>query len=108
MTVEERALVLIEKWEAGTYSGGAVQKRAALQSAIVEALREQYQWLSIETYDKLAVKPKLAAFYFRATEPTRPRGAYLHALVELTRHYGSRVCTHWHPLADTGTLDKAV
>jgi hypothetical protein len=41
MAVEERALALIEKWEAGTYYGGAVQKKAALQVAIVEALREQ-------------------------------------------------------------------
>jgi hypothetical protein len=41
MTIDEKALALIEKWEAGTYYGGAVQKRAALQSAIVEALRDQ-------------------------------------------------------------------
>jgi hypothetical protein len=41
MTVEERAKALIEKWEAGTYYGGAVQKRAALQVAIIDALKEQ-------------------------------------------------------------------
>lgn len=41
MTVDEKAKALIEKWEQGTYYGGAVQKRAALQVAIVEALKEQ-------------------------------------------------------------------
>jgi alpha-D-ribose 1-methylphosphonate 5-triphosphate synthase subunit PhnG len=41
MTVDEKALALIEKWETGEYIGGAVQKKAALQVAIIDALREQ-------------------------------------------------------------------
>jgi hypothetical protein len=38
MTFDEKALKLIEMWESGTYYGGAVQKRAVLQTLIVEAL----------------------------------------------------------------------
>jgi hypothetical protein len=41
MTIDERALALIERWEAGTYYGGTVQKKAALQVAIIDALKEQ-------------------------------------------------------------------
>jgi hypothetical protein len=39
MTLDEKALSIIEKWESGTYYGGAVQKKAALQSLIVDALQ---------------------------------------------------------------------
>jgi hypothetical protein len=61
-------------------------------------------WQPIETYDVLDVKPERSAFYFKATEPSREGGFFLPCLVSLSRNYGNRVCTHWHPLADTDGL----
>jgi hypothetical protein len=64
-------------------------------------------WQPIETYDALKKKPKLAAFYFVAEGTVRGRsGPRLFFTVQLTRNFGSRVCTHWCPLPDTDELDK--
>ena len=59
------------------------------------------EWQPIETYDALPklARPEYAVFYFRA-EPGRNgnKGIGLGAIVEMTRIYGYRVCTHWMPL----------
>lgn len=61
-------------------------------------------WQPIETYDLLPrlARPTYAAFFFEGTAPARGQhGKYgLPPMVELTRSYGSRVCTHWAPIPE--------
>jgi hypothetical protein len=41
MNADEKALSIIEKWDERIFYGGKIQKMAVLQSAIVQALKEQ-------------------------------------------------------------------
>jgi hypothetical protein len=61
------------------------------------------EWLPIKTYDKLKKKPKFAVFLFEAIPPPRPGGIGHGIAIENTRHYGSRVCTHWLKLPEPPT-----
>lgn len=56
-------------------------------------------WMPIATYDELKTKPKCAAFRFSPSEKSR-----LSETVQLTRNFGTRVCTHWFALPDTDDL----
>lgn len=54
-------------------------------------------WQTIDTYDNLKIKPKLALFWFEGVAPSRgSQGKYsLSPMAHLSRVFGSRICTHW-------------
>ncbi len=60
------------------------------------------QWQPIETYDALPklAQPELAVFWFAGTPPNRGSNARygLLPMMQATRVYGNRVCSHWCPL----------
>lgn len=57
------------------------------------------QWQPIDTYDALKKKPKHAVFYFKAECDDRGRNRLI-PIIELSRTYGYRTCTHWMPLPE--------
>ncbi len=61
-------------------------------------------WQPIAVYDKLKSKPKLAAFRFEPVSSSVRSVNHLGETVQLTRYYGSRVCTHWTALPNTDRL----
>lgn len=61
-------------------------------------------WQPIAVYDNLKVKPKRAAFRFAPESGTRSGGFVMGEVVELTRRFGTRTCTHWTALPDTDNI----
>lgn len=56
------------------------------------------EWQPIETYDALAIKPKLAVFRFKPVASNQRAANHLDEHFEMRRCFGSRECTHWMPL----------
>lgn len=58
------------------------------------------EWIDISVYDNLKKKPANCVFFFKAEiNESRPY-ASLSAIVEKSRNYGNRVCTHYIELPE--------
>lgn len=65
------------------------------------------EWMPIETYDALKVKPKYAVFLVAEMIPENKRsGIVLGETISIDRHFGRRTITHWIPLPPDTTKDK--
>lgn len=80
---------------------------AALIAEAAQALRQMAApgWRPISEYDAMHAKkrPRLAAFRFAPTLPSRPSAFGLPVHFALERNFGRRVCTHFYELPSPET-----